>query len=261
MWGKFLVILPLFVTSFANASMSREEFELVKDAVYKTYEDLKISNLEKLSINPPIPGVDFTWWDVEALRASYVYSEVGGTPVHNLFLMGAYIKQPHMSPDALLLTACHELGHGIGGAPYKRSLDPNERMSSSEGQSDYYAAFTCLAVAMDYLPPLREIKQDALYVELCSQQKRHSMPLCVRMMNAAAAWQRDLNVGLKEGELAANISSRSSHVQESLNSDPWYYPDRQCRLDTIINGILGKERPICWYPIDLRSNSVFEQED
>lgn len=51
--------------------------------------------------------------------------------------------EPGVTPDSYLALLCHEVGHRLGGPPFKtRPIDPS--WSSTEGQSDYFAASVCL---------------------------------------------------------------------------------------------------------------------
>ena len=51
-----------------------------------------------------------------------------------------------LSLDEFLFIYCHELGHFIGGAPYKKN--PGSRWASTEGQADYWATSVCLRKAL-----------------------------------------------------------------------------------------------------------------
>src|SRR5690606_7932026 len=56
-----------------------------------------------------------------------------------IHMHGGLARYPIMSPGGMLLVACHEVGHHLGGAP-KKGL----RWASSEGQSDYYGTLRCV---------------------------------------------------------------------------------------------------------------------
>jgi hypothetical protein len=45
-----------------------------------------------------------------------------------------------------------------------------------------------------------------------------------------------------------SMSDYSMNVVDELDLSPSFYPEAQCRLDTMINGLLSLERPVCWYP-------------
>lgn len=48
-------------------------------------------------------------------------------------------------------------------------------------------------------------------------------------------------------EQAAQFGQTDMTIVNSVNTNPWFYPSNQCRLDTMIAGALQKERPRCWW--------------
>lgn len=235
----------LLYSSQGIAAVSYEEFLQVKEALYKTYKIINNNENEVLTINKTGDGLDETyWWDINMVHASYVNVEESGRIFHNIYLMGGFARIDQMTPDGLLITGCHEIAHGIGGAPRKNPSVYSDFRASTEGQSDYFATNVCLPIALGFLDTMREVHQKPIYQELCSLSP-HPMNLCLRMMNALES-----DVAYFNEHLGGDVSFEkfSHHVQRELNLDPSYYPDEQCRLDTMINGILGLERPECWFP-------------
>src|SRR5690606_24973254 len=54
-------------------------------------------------------------------------------------VLGGMLKHRHMDAPVLQLLLCHELGHLLGGPPYKS----RNGWSSTEGQADYYSGLVC----------------------------------------------------------------------------------------------------------------------
>jgi len=241
-----LIVLALFFyTSHSFAAVNYEEFLQVKQALYQTFKVIHGQENEVLTINKVNEGLDETyWWDIDMVHASYVHVQEGDQTFHNIYLMGGFARIEEMTPDGLLITGCHEMAHGIGGAPRKNPSVYSDFRSSTEGQSDYFATKVCLPVALGFLNPMREVHQKPIYEELCSSGP-HQIEFCLRMMMALES-----DVAYFNDHLGADVSFEkySTHIQYQLNLEPTYYPDGQCRLDTMINGILGLERSECWFP-------------
>ncbi|MFG1481760.1 hypothetical protein ABMA79_09095 [Halobacteriovorax sp. HFRX-2_2] len=244
---KLILLVCLFtLTKSVFAAVSKDEYEQVKDALYQAYSELAPSQNEVLQINLPIAGLpDSYWWDIDMIHASYVQATNQEDQIeHRIYLMGGFGRLAGMTPDGLALTACHEIGHGIGGDPKKDDPMNMGYHSSMEGQSDFFATKDCLAVVFKYLPELREVKEKPIYKDLCSKQDKHEYFTCLRLLTAMEADQ----AFFKSNGDEVSFETYSSNVATELNTDPSYYPAAQCRFDTMINGILDLERPECWYP-------------
>ncbi|AYF44028.1 hypothetical protein BALOs_1018 [Halobacteriovorax sp. BALOs_7] len=237
-----LLVALVFLASSSFASVTRDEFLQVKEALYQAYSELAPSQNEVLKINLPIPGIpnaDTYWWDIDMVHASYVKVENDQNQIeHRIYLMGGFARLSGMTPDGLALTGCHEIGHGIGGEPFKSSG------STTEGQSDYFATKVCLPIVFKYLNELREINSNPTYESICSNQIMHNSNTCLRLLTAMEADQAFFKTTGDE----VYFDHFSNEVATELNTDASYYPDSQCRFDTMIHGILNIERPICWYP-------------
>jgi len=215
---KFILII-IFLSSPAYSQVSFEDYLKLKDALYMAFDELKVDSTHTLEINQPVQGFEHFWWDQPILRASYSEYSSNGIQNHFIFIFGGLAKMLDMTLDGLALIACHELGHGLGGAPYKDSG------SSQEGQADYYATKTCLPVLFKYLvSPIQDYE--------------------VRAMEALKSSIAFYKIN---GDITS-ISTPSTEIATKLDSRDFFYPSAQCRLDTSINGIFQKERPVCWYP-------------
>ncbi|OIQ19544.1 MAG: hypothetical protein BM556_03405 [Bacteriovorax sp. MedPE-SWde] len=256
---KILILIALILSLFsnANAAVTLDELKQVESALYKAFLELRPTTNDKLSINTPIPGLsEDYWWDIDMIHASYVREEstTSDEVTHNIYLMGGFARLEGMTPDGLALTGCHEIGHGIGGAPFK-----NPSMgtigSTAEGQADYFATKVCLPVVFKYLSETMVDYDQSEYEQgLCSKQSKHENSVCLRLFRAL---ESDISFFAHLGSYVA-MDEFSTNEATVIIKDPSYYPDAQCRLDTMINGILDIERPICWYPNGLANGTSRE---
>jgi hypothetical protein len=126
-------------------------------------------------------------------------------------VMGGMLQHKRMTPDVLTLLLCHELGHFLGGPPLKSRAG----WSSTEGQADYYSGMACA----------------------------HRLGLD-EMAFADAA----LALTQIYAEVTFSPPPRLDRCDESVVSRTNFgYPGVQCRLDTLMAGWWGRERPRCWF--------------
>jgi hypothetical protein len=235
-------ILFLFVTiciiNNTQASVNFEGYIDVKNALYKAFEELRPNKNHKLIINAKVGDNPYYWFGLNMVHASYSGFENQGNYTHNIFLFGGFIRLQEMTKDGLLLAGCHEIGHGIGGAPLKVTG------SSSEAQSDYFATKNCLQVAFKFLKPEPNATiQDNYVINFCKLNAK-DRKFCLR---AFGALRSDIYFFETLGESSAVDNYSASRAVE-FNDGATFYPDAQCRVDTMIHGIVDIERPNCWYP-------------
>ncbi len=251
---KVLLLISIFIQS-SHAAVTFEEFTKLKKALYLAYEDMKPSANDLLSINTKIPGLEENyWWNINMVHASYVRLEAQDSSLvtHNIYLMGGFARLEGMTLDGLATTACHEIGHGIGGAPKKDPTRMNPVPSAMEGQSDYFATKVCLPIVFKYLEQTTK-SNDSDYIErLCATQSLYEMPLCKRLFTALEA---DIFYFQYLGD-ETSFEEFSNNIAVDLDKEPTAYPDSQCRIDTMIHGILKLERPQCWFPGGAINGSV-----
>lgn len=246
---KLLLLLVLItLTRSIFAAVTKSEFDEVKEALHLAYSELAPSPNEVLKINLPVAGLgEDYWWEIDMIHASYVqFKNDEGQTEHRIYLMGGFARLADMTPDGLALTGCHEIGHGIGGAPFKNNGN------TAEGQSDYFATKVCLPIVFKYLKQKRSINENTTYQQLCEKQAAHDNNTCLRLLTAM---EPDIAFFKSLGD-EVSFDRFSTHIQEELNTNASYYPDAQCRLDTMINGVLELERPICWYPTGIPNGTL-----
>ncbi len=141
-----------------------------------------------------------------------------------LMVLGGTTRIKGISHDAYAAIICHEIGHIIGGAPHQSM--PGAEWSSSEGQSDFFAASVCLP---RYFLALGERPQNVSQrVEAAGFHMLNSLK---EFDSNSVGVQRELR------RHAVNVTK----VQETLFNR---YPSIQCRYENFRN---PKERPSCWY--------------
>lgn len=122
---------------------------------------------------------------------------------------------------ALQFLVCHELGHLLGGAPYKTEKLGRRyktQLISTEGQSDYWAGRECL-------PQLTETP-----------------------ISAAEAFFNFLSQSLQD---IVKDNPFYAPPAYGVRDDHFYdaeYPSFQCRFNSAVAGVEGAPRPSCWYP-------------
>ncbi|CBW27991.1 putative exported protein [Halobacteriovorax marinus SJ] len=229
---KALILLLLSLNSYS--SVTHEQFLQLKEALFLTFEDLKPFEQDILTINTTANGLpDNYWWNLDMVHASYTRID----NQHNIFLFGGFARLEKMTLDGLAVTACHEIGHGIGGAPYKSTG------SSMEGQADYFATKVCLPNVFKHLPQTSEIRVTEFNHKYCEQSEDQTY--CLRALNAL---ESDIHFYETLGDIV-HFHTPSEEVATQLNDHPTFYPSSQCRLDTSLAGVLKEPRPICWYPL------------
>ncbi|WPU66417.1 hypothetical protein [Peredibacter starrii] len=245
---KLLALFFLCFAFSAQAQVTLAEFQIIK-AVFEAEfgPELKAQNA-RLNINrPPTPATPNFWWDLEAAHASYSGYKDPQTGIqdHNLYLFGGYGKMVGMTMDGVAMTLCHELGHGIGGAPYKNKTDNIQ--ASTEGQSDYYAARYCIKRIFKRLPEEVPVKAPDTYTaKLCEAKfkKSEDLKLCYRGFQELEVERIFLRT---QGPNDTYYDTPDKTVVKKTDLSPTFYPSPQCRLDTMMAGLLEKERPRCWF--------------
>jgi hypothetical protein len=152
-----------------------------------------------------------------AASADYGFNEL------KVELYTGLLKSPRMTPDALRMTICHELGHLYGGHPRKNApmewegpRDENGMsFLSAEGQADYFAGLECF----------RKITSEDVKTDRIAKAGFEFLTLVF--------------------PFPISIETPDLSVSPFLIRDS--YPARQCRLDTIIAGANKNSRPACWF--------------
>ena len=136
------------------------------------------------------------------------------------------------SEDTMALVLCHESGHLFGGRPFS---DEFNRLSL-EGQADYWGAGECFKKILPKLAP-RKSSADAL--KFCQGDEA-----CSRSIDAFLSLTAHFadNRNLPHPTL-------STPDETVVTSMLFTHPSPQCRLDTMIAGMMHLPRPTCWFKI------------
>lgn len=152
----------------------------------------------------------------------------------SVFIRGGFIRVPEMTENILALVLCHELGHVLGGEPYQTL--PGSEWTSTEGQSDFFAASLCL-------PKYFQTKAHGTLSPAELRKKILESSLAAVLLFQKYSFQQEKPVSLEQvapevaRELVRNV-----------------YPSSQCRLDTFkagancITDFSSCRAPVCWLP-------------
>jgi hypothetical protein len=236
--------------------------------------------LTEAQFNASIDKV-FAVYGPELVRAGFNVTVVKNweSPLANAFstmtgeltFHGGLARMSTITAEALMVIACHEVGHLLGGAPRLvwQTLPAIGFAPSSEGQSDYFATLKCMRKVLQHEDNVSFLKGKQIpetVAEECSEMENPE--LCQRSSLAA----------LDLGYLFANLKGESISFE---TPDPYQvsrtilsYAGTQCRLDTFFQGaictvsenedipLVGDEttgvchprldftkgnRPACWY--------------
>ncbi|WP_133566619.1 hypothetical protein [Bacteriovorax stolpii] len=172
------------------------------------------------------------------------------------------LNSSRLTPDSFRMILCHELGHLFGGAP-RKNVPPewdgpvgSDGMSlmSSEGQADYYASSACFKriLTLEKHSSKIDLKRAGPALkkkcQVIAKKEGKDFEICLR---SALAGLDFLNL-VRDFPISCEHEDKT--VAKELIRD--FYPDRQCRLDTIINGTLCSEvLPLSLHPFDDSKNT------
>lgn len=224
-------ILPfIFVTLISKtafATVSEPDFNAVLDNIGSMYEQQVIDGgghmvLRRQYTYPEYVGSAQRWRD-----GSWIVEIWGGFP-----------HDPTMSKASLAMVVCHEFAHHFGGGP--RNVNSGEPWASVEGQSDYFAAGTCMP---EYLRRYGDskIEQPVMpeIAKLCEGTNDIYCPVILR-----AAYEFATVISQQQKNPAVNFNTPDTTVVDKTEV---YHPQAQCRLDTMVAGYFKQPRPACWF--------------
>jgi len=166
-----------------------------------------------------------------------------------LYFYGGLARRKEITPDAFSLTVCHELGHHLGGYPFKSTLPGRPPYwAASEGEADYFATHTCLSTIWEH-----DVQANAVH--------RYTVDFTAKTYcDRAYSYQvqRDLCYRIADaGEDLASLMNQLNNIRRPVQygdvrndvqvpETDLVHPLPQCRLETFLNGA------ICKRPLDLR---------
>lgn len=151
-----------------------------------------------------------------------------------VLLWGGLARAPGATSPIIAAVICHELGHLLGGEP--RQSKPLPEWSSSEGQSDFYAATRCLP---DYFAKNPQVKMsiETEVRELCHGDER-----CEKVTQVGLDLIRFLQKYSYREFTPVSVLKQEAPAAE-LNRNR--YPSDQCRLDTFVQAAQCSSSEIC----------------
>ena len=149
--------------------------------------------------------------------------------IWNVIMFGGLARRPEVTIDGFTLVICHELGHHLGGFPFKVSG------LSAEGESDFFATQACarnlwktdFALNETFADQVNKVAKTKCDANWESTTDRN---LCYRIANAGFSLANLL--GALEGQVPDFSRPETSRVAKT---DP-EHPKAQCRLDTYLAG-------------------------
>ena len=124
----------------------------------------------------------------------------------------------YLPGEEVVRVTCHELGHFLGD----NSRYQTDYGAALEGEADYFSG-SCMVRYFEQHHSLEQDEaQDAAWDLTQSQMRRSSG---ISDLSEESAYSKSYTPGVVE------VS----------------YPDWDCRLLTVKNGIYGGKRPVCWY--------------
>lgn len=155
-----------------------------------------------------------------------------------LEIPGGMARYYLINEEAFLLSVCHELGHLLGGSPYKSS----KGKISLEGQSDYYATNSCIEKVLTEIESENETLAAPGSMFFCKNQDRLEYATCLRATSGALSLS-SYYAKLEKVVFPKIETASKRKVDETLK----VHPPAQCRLDTFIAGLTQSHRPRCWF--------------
>ena len=204
-------------SDFHDPKKTSEKFNRLINQVTSLYVDT-VKNLGGNLVSEAL-------WDSNELNA---YAEKNNEYWRIIF-HGALYRQKQMTDDGFVMTICHELGHLLGGAPFKLG-----QKTSAEGQADFWSSSICAKKYFSEFP--EEIVQKNQFVsEQCSQKYDNSFDqkICYRTTMAGHSLASFLGTNYN-----GKIPEFNTPDRRVVDITTQLHPDPQCRLDTFMAGAL-----------------------
>ncbi|MFP5520087.1 MAG: hypothetical protein ACLGGX_09300, partial [Bdellovibrionia bacterium] len=243
-WYCYILVSFIF-TAQASAQITLAELESIKQAFYAEYGPEITRSGGRLSINKAPDSMPLIWWETPYVNASYVTRLENGVREHNLYVMGGYARLPGMTVDGVIGVLCHELAHGIGGAPHKLREPDQFGEVSTEAQSDYWGYGQCLPRMFKRIPPQKSPQAATPQIDRICQ--RRSGPVvdintCYRFFDVMEI-ERDYFANHIVHRGLTDFETPDRTIADRVNLEPDYYPSLQCRIDTMIEAFFQNPRP------------------
>ncbi|RLA64461.1 MAG: hypothetical protein DRQ88_03560 [Epsilonproteobacteria bacterium] len=233
------------VNDKSSNGITQREFNQVFDRIEKVYSSIFYQNGETLSFKRD--------WK-EGIVNAYAYKKDSKAYV---VINGGLARHSEITVDAIALTACHEIGHHIGGIPVKKKGPGrilNGRVikkswASSEGQADYFGVMKCFRKYIegdDNEKIVTKLKLPSATKKKCEAEfsDREEQAICKRSMSAALSLTRMFTQLINESLEKAGKDFRLPPVsllktdKKVVSKHDDKHPLPQCRLDTFFQASL-----------------------
>jgi hypothetical protein len=175
---------------------------------------------------------------------------------------GGLFRFELMNPDSFAMVVCHEIGHLIGGAP---TWKPQNK-SSSEGQADYFSTLSCMKNYLKNKNNFNYLKDKNIPLFVNNKCRKvygtnEAKNLICKRQALAAKILGDTYVFLSSGKTAVNFETPDPYTRMFILFNG--YPKPQCRLDTLLSGLLCDKDPHTKYEQNLYNlgNCNLENQD
>ncbi len=234
----------------ASGNVTKRDFQRALEKVRKVYDPIFAQKGLNLLME--------NHWDDSTVNA-YALRKDGKAIVA---IFGGLGRHPMMTMDGVILAACHEAGHHIGGIPVKVNGPPiidGDRVSrvswaSNEGQADYFGIMKCFRNVIrgeDHLAVLKTVNYEKVMEGKCEEKfsNEEDRLICLRSV-AAGLSITSLFVDVINSELAKagkeqrlpSVGIEKAEKREVKGMDD-NHPLPQCRYDTFVNGALCDKTP------------------
>lgn len=228
------------VLSAASRPPTREEAESILDRVVALYQD-------HAAAANPVGTHKLSWridWNSDAASAHVLLNAEDDWTIQ---VSGGWLTVSSMTTEVFALTMCHEVGHFVGGFPFKTGGRKDDTGAlgtaiSAELQADYFATKDCLprlwanetevnAAAFAELEPSGIERCTTAYSDPASQA------LCGRILRASLQTGRlyeEQEVLQAPRELAYPQLDTPDTTEVEVTREG--HASSQCRLDTLVAG-------------------------
>lgn len=204
-------------------NISQQEFNSIVDTIIEYYKPIVSAKGATLKSN--------NLWDNVTVNASA--QQMGSTWIVNMY--GGLARRPEITADGFSMVVCHELGHHLGGYPFKS----DDGWSATEGEADYFATQSCAreiwrqqttenARFRDTVSSFEKRKCDAIWARVEDQD------LCYRTAAAGQSLASLLAV-LRANKVLPRFDTPDMNKVTTTFTG---HPEAQCRLDTYLSGAL-----------------------
>ncbi|MEI8025161.1 MAG: hypothetical protein WCI18_02320 [Pseudomonadota bacterium] len=202
--------------------MDRESFEKLVVSVLSYFDKYAAKNRAKITYE--------IFWDSSSSGAFTLRKDQGHT--WHFFVYDGVLRLPYATEDLISSILCHEVGHHLGGYPFKENA-----WAAAEGQADYFAMHVCLPELFARKPQKNAEYRDRaplVLKQLCDKSFADPIrrDVCYR---EAVTVETLLKYEGSDGKVKLSLTNRDPLKVDTTNL---LHPGAQCRIDTAISGAM-----------------------